>query len=286
MAETTAPTTITRMFDPTLWGLRKNQLCVLFFAGIITAFLAIMKAVVFPNSLIFTVTFWILSLAAWAFFVFVGLNREALYYFENYLRFFVSLKQGEELIQKYNEKDENKTKNFTHIKNIFKGGYTEFWPINKGNNWAIFLELFAFSPEDLEVFESNAERTLSSVPDGTIIKTILKARKSTRDSAEPFKKELKKDNQIPLIRDICYEQAALCENTNSKTYETHMAFIIPYATNREKAFQTLDNVCVAAQTALKEQGIENNKLKTEEEVYAMFDGMITHNTHIVRRGID
>jgi hypothetical protein len=281
-----APTTITRMFDPTLWGLRKNQLAVFFFAGTVSALFAIIKTVMFPNSTLASVIFWVVVVVVWGFFFLVGLNRTSLYNFERRLMFVISRKQGEELIQKYNESDFNKVKNFTHIKNVYKGGYTEFWPINRGNNWAVYLELFAFSPEDLEVFEANAEKILTGVEDGTIIKTTLKARKSTGDPGEPFKKELKRENQIPLLREICYEQAELCQNTSAKTYKTHMALILPYTTNKTKAFQALDNVCIAVKKALKEQGIENEMIDTPEKVYGMFSEMITHNTHIIRKGIE
>ena len=276
------------MFDPTVWGLRTNQLRIFFACAIITALYAMVSRILFPDSLVIGVVGGLIVVASWLFFVFVGLNRIALYNFERRINFIISRSQGEEQIQKYNKKDWHKVKLFSRIKKIFKGGYTEFWPfVNKGHNWAIYLELFACKPEDLDVFFSNSEKTLTGVPANTIIKTVLKARKSTSDSGEQFKKELKKEKQIPLLRDICYEQALLCGQTDSKTYKTHMGFIIPYTTNKEEAFRTLDNICNSVMKSLKEEvGIESKRLEREEDVLDMFAGMISRNTHIERRYLD
>lgn len=275
------------MFDPTVWGLRTNQLRIFFACAIITALYAIISRVLIPDSLLVDVIGGLTVAVLWIFFVFIGLNRVALYNFERRILFLISRGQGEEQIRKYNKKDWYKVKIFSRIKNIFDGGYTEFWPIaNKGHNWAIYLELFACKPEDLDVFFSNSEKTLTGVPANTIIKTVLKARKSTGDSGEQYKQELKKEKQIPLLRDICYEQAELCGKTDSKTYKTHMGFIIPYTTKREEAFRDLNNICVSVQKALKLQGIGSKRLETEDEVLDMFAGMISHNTHIERRYLD
>lgn len=286
MTESNAPTTITRMFDPTVWGLRANQLRIFFACAIITALYAIITRVLLPDSLLIEVTGGLIVVTFWLFFVFVGLNRIALYNFERRILFLISRGQGEEQIRKYNKKDWYKVKFFSRIKNIFEGGYTEFWPIaNKGHNWAIYLELFACKPEDLDVFFSNSEKTLTGVPANTIIKTVLKARKSTGDAGEQYKQELKKEKQIPLLRDICYEQAELCGKTDSKTYKTHMGFIIPYTTKREEAFRDLNNICVSVQKSLKLQGITSKRLENEDEVLDMFAGMISHNTHVERRSL-
>ena len=284
MTESQTPTTITRMFDPTVWGLRTNQLRIFFACAILTALYAIISRVLIPGILILDVVGALIVVASWLFFVFVGLNRVALYNFERRIFFLISRAQGEEQIRKYNKKDWYKVKNFSRIKNIFKGGYTEFWPsLNKGNNWGIHLELFACKPEDLDVFFANSEMTLTGVPENTYIKTVLKARKSTGDTGAVFKKELKKGKQIPLLRDICYEQAEICDKSDSKTYETHMSFIVPYTTKKEEAFLILDNICVSVQKALKQNtGIESKRLETEEEVLNMFAGMISHNTHIMK----
>lgn len=290
MVETAEATTITRMFDPTIWGLRKNQLVIFLLAAAITACCAIIKAIIFPDSLFFTIYGTLIVISAWFFFVGVGLNKERLYHFERRFKFSISRMQGDECIQKYNTKDETKTKLFTRIKNVFDNGFTEFFPNtwDKGmkNNWAVFIELFAYSPEDLEVFFSNAEMFLSSAPDGTIMKTILEARKDNGDSSAPFKRELKKSDLLPILREICYEQVDLCKGSNSKTYKTHMAFIIPYTPKKKEAFQTLENICKSAQKVLKEMGVENKRLDTPEQVYSMFDEMITHNLHIARRSLN
>lgn len=284
MTESSTPTTITRMFDPTVWGLKTNQLRIFFACAILTALYAIISRVLIPGILVLDVVGALIVVASWLFFVFVGLNRIALYNFERRVMFVISKAQGEEQIWKYNKKDWNKVKNFSRIKNIFKGGFTEFWPFeNKGNNWGIYLELFACKPENLEVFFANSEMTLTGVPENTYIKTVLKARKSTGDSGEIFKKELKKGKQIPLLRDVCYEQAEICNNSDSKTYETHMGFIIPYTVKKEDACLILENICVSVQKALKQNtGIESKRLETEEEVLNMFAGMISHNTHIMK----
>ena len=287
MTESNAPTTITRMFDPTVWGLRTNQLRIFFACAIITALYAIISRVLIPDSLLVDVIGGLTVVVLWLFFAFIGLNRVALYNFERRIIFLISRGQGEEQIRKYNKKDWYKVKFFSRIKNIFEGGYTEFWPIaNKGHNWAIYLELFACKPEDLDVFFSNSEKTLTGVPANTIIKTVLKARKSTGDAGEQYKQELKKEKQIPLLRDICYEQAELCGKTDSKTYKTHMTFIIPYTTKREEAFRDLNNICVSVQKSLKLQGIVSKRLENEDEVLDMFAGMISHNTHIERRSFN
>lgn len=287
MTESNAPTTITRMFDPTVWGLRTNQLRIFLACAVVTALYAIISRVLIQDSLLIDVIGGLVVVAVWLFFVFVGLNRIALYNFERRILFLISRGQGEEQIRKYNKKDWYKVKNFSRIKNIFKGGYTEFWPIaNKGHNWAIYLELFACKPEDLDVFFSNSEKSLTGVPANTIIKTVLKARKSTGDAGEQYKKELKKEKQIPLLRDICYEQAELCGKTDSKTYKTHIGFIIPYTTKKEEAFRDLNNICVSVQKSLKLQGIVSKRLETEDEVLDMFAGMVSHNTHIERRYLD
>ena len=287
MTESNAPTTITRMFDPTVWGLRTNQLRIFLACAVVTALYAIISRVLIQDSLLIDVIGGLVVVAVWLFFVFVGLNRIALYNFERRILFLISRGQGEEQIRKYNKKDWYKVKNFSRIKNIFNGGYTEFWPIaNKGHNWAIYLELFACKPEDLDVFFSNSEKSLTGVPANTIIKTVLKARKSTGDAGEQYKKELKKEKQIPLLRDICYEQAELCGKTDSKTYKTHMGFIIPYTTKKEEAFRDLNNICVSVQKSLKRQGIVSKRLETEDEVLDMFAGMVSHNTHIERRYLD
>jgi len=287
LTESNAPTTITRMFDPTVWGLRTNQLRIFFACAIITALYAIISRVLIPDSLLVDVIGGLTVVVLWLFFAFIGLNRVALYNFERRIIFLISRGQGEEQIRKYNKKDWYKVKFFSRIKNIFEGGYTEFWPIaNKGHNWAIYLELFACKPEDLDVFFSNSEKTLTGVPANTIIKTVLKARKSTGDAGEQYKQELKKEKQIPLLRDICYEQAELCGKTDSKTYKTHMTFIIPYTTKREEAFRDLNNICVSVQKSLKLQGIVSKRLENEDEVLDMFAGMISHNTHIERRSFN
>lgn len=287
MTESNAPTTITRMFDPTVWGLRTNQLRIFLACAVVTALYAIISRVLIQDSLLIDVIGGLVVVAVWLFFVFVGLNRIALYNFERLILFLISRGQGEEQIRKYNKKDWYKVKNFSRIKNIFKGGYTELWPIaNKGHNWAIYLELFACKPEDLDVFFSNSEKSLTGVPANTIIKTVLKARKSTGDAGEQYKKELKKEKQIPLLRDICYEQAELCGKTDSKTYKTHIGFIIPYTTKKEEAFRDLNNICVSVQKSLKLQGIVSKRLETEDEVLDMFAGMVSHNTHIERRYLD
>jgi len=283
MPESQTPTTITRMFDPTVWGLRTNQLRIFFACAILTAFYAVISRVLIPGILVLDVVGALIVVASWMFFVFVGLNRVALYNFERRIIFLISRAQGEEQIRKYNKKDWYKVKLFSRIMNIFEGGYTQFWPVGKGNNWGIYLELFACKPDDLEVFFANSEMTLTGVPADTIIKTVLKARKNTGDSGAIFKKELKKGKQIPLLRDICYEQAAICDESDSKSYETHMGFIIPYTTKKEDAFLMLDNICVSVQKALKQNiGIESKRLETEEEILNMFAGMISHNTHIMR----
>ncbi len=161
MTESNAPTTITRMFDLTVWGLRTNQLRIFFACAIITALYAIISRVLIPDSLLVDVIGGLTVVVLWLFFVFIGLNRVALYNFERRILFLISRGQGEEQIRKYNKKDWYKVKNFSRIKNIFEGGYTEFWPIaNKGHNWAIYLELFACKPEDLDVFFSTLHDAL------------------------------------------------------------------------------------------------------------------------------
>lgn len=284
----TTPTTITRMFDPTVWGLRTNQLRIFFACAILTAMYAVISRVIMPDSLFVAVSGGLLVVGSWAFFVFVGLNRIALYNFERRINFLISWKQGEEHIRKYNKKDWHKVRNFSRIKRVLERGYTEFWPIeSKGHNWGIYLELFACKPEDLDSFFANSEKTLTGVPANTIIKTVLKARKSTADTGEQFKKELKKENQIPLLRDICYEQALLCGQADSKTYKTHMGFIIPYTAKEGEAIRTLENIANSVKKSLKEEaGIESIRLETEDEVLEMFAGMMSRNTHIERRYSD
>ena len=274
------------MFDPTVWGLRTNQLRIFFACAITTALYVVISRVLIPGILFIDVVGALIVVALWLFFVFVGLNRVALYNFERRINFLISRGQGEEQIRKYDKRDWYKVKLFSRIKKVFEGGYTELWPVASGNNWGIYLELFACLPENLDVFFSNSERTLTGVPANTIIKTVLKARKSTGDAGAQFKKELKKEKQIPLLRDICYEQAELCGHTDSKTYKTHMGFIIPYTTRKEDAFRILNNICVSVQKSLKLQGIESKRLETEEEVLTMFAGMVSHNTHIERRYLD
>lgn len=284
MAQKNIPTTMTRMFDPTFWGLRKNQIVVFLCALAITAMGFFIKGAFFPDSGLAYLVVGGISALGWLFFIFVGLDRAALYGFEKHLSFWIRYKAGDEIIEKYNEKDEEKVKNVTHIKKIYNNGFVEFVPQSKvSNNWAVYFKLDCHSPEDLESFFINAERLISSVPDGTELVTVLKARKNNENYAETFEREIRKERQIPLLREICYEQAEICRSANTCSYETHLGILIPYETNRDRAFKTLGDLSAALHNDLKTMTIPNEILNSPDKIYEMFDGMITYNIHVGRR---
>jgi hypothetical protein len=200
-----APTTITRVFDPKVWGMSPKQFIVFLIPLSITSAAIWLKSTTFPNSNLYTIVSAVICIFAWKFYLSVGRDKESLYNLELRLRFGFSILQNEESIQKYSSKDKQKVKNFTNIKKIHDGGFIEFTPVEEGNNWGGIIDLDVYAPMDLEVFTRNAERVLSSVPDRTIIKTITVARNKIHSSADQFKKELKKPNLHPIIFDQLYE---------------------------------------------------------------------------------
>jgi hypothetical protein len=286
MSNDNTPTTITRFFDPTVWGLRKNQLVVFFTALIITSGSILIKVLVFPDSLLVSVIGFIITVLAWLVFIKIGLDRDVLYHTELLIRFAGRRVQGEEKIQKYNEKDQNKVRNFNRIKRILLGQFVEFWPVGRGNNWGGYLKIDSYKPLDLAVFEKNAESFLSMLPDGTIIKTILAIRRDlNNNSADQFKHELKKQDLHPIIRDNLYEHVEQCEVAQTRKFTNYMFINVPYTTNARRACETLDNLLSSCEKTLREMEVESHRLKTDDEIYAMFDELVTHNM-IIRRGIE
>jgi ferritin len=243
----------------------------------ITSGSIMIKARVFPNSILFNILAIVVCLAAWKFYLDVGRNKEALYNLELRLRFLFSILQGEETIQKYDSKDRQKVKNFTRIKKVLDGGYMEFEPVETANNWGGIIEVDAYAPMDMEVFTRNAERLLTSVPDGTIIKTIMAARNKVHNAADPFKRELKKEKLHPIVRDQLYELVEMCEKAEFKTYKTHIFISIPYITDKKKACNLLNNVLDSTVKMLEEMGIKGTRMMNENEVTNVFTELITHN---------
>jgi hypothetical protein len=272
-----APTTITRVFDPKVWGMSPKQFFVFLIPLIITSGSIWLKSSIFQESNLFTIVSLVICIFAWKFYLDMGRDKEALYNLELRMRFFFSLIQKEENIQKYNSKDKQKVKNFTRIKRIYEGGYIEFTPLDEGNNHGGILELDAYAPMDLEVFTRNAERVLSSVPDRTIIKTITVARNKIHSSADQFKRELKKPNLHPIIFDQLYELVDQCEKSEFKAYKTHIFIAIPYTSDKKKAHHQLDNVLDSTVKMLDEMGVGARRLKTENEIIGVFSELITHN---------
>lgn len=276
-----SPTTMTRVFDPTVWGMTPKQFIVFLVPLSITSASILLKSSMFQNSFIFNLVAIVFCLGAWKFYLEVGRNKAALYNLEMKIRFILSILQVEETIQKYDRKDKVKVVNFTRMTKVLDSGYMEFNPMGTGNNWGGIIELDAYAPMDLEVFTRNAERLVSSVPDGTIIKTIMAARNKLHDSAEPFRRELKKEKLHPIVRDQLYELVEMCEKAEFKTYKTHIFISIPYTTDQKKACGLLNNVLDSTVKMLEEMGIAGRRLSNEREVINVFSELITHN-QIVR----
>jgi len=275
----TNPMTVSRKFDPTVYGLQKNQQNLLVLLCI-------------PILLIFTVGMYVIGIdlavklacfiagCEFAFFLWIGSSPSNLYHFECTCRFFKSIYKGADYIEKYGYNGLQKARSLTHIKTIHDGKYIEYsYSKERPHNWATMLKLHSFQPEDLEMFTESLERMLIGNPDKTLIKTFLHVRSDLTDYSEPIRKELHK-NRIPqIVRDSMYEFQVMCETADAKSFENHMIVFLEYTANPEKAKNKLDIIVNNVQEILTHMEIGSEILDTEDKILGMFHGHITYGIH-------
>lgn len=273
------PMTVTRKFDPTVYGLHKNQ----------QHLIMILACLLMPTFLIgmFTVSIDLtMKLAAGQaileglFFMWVGSSPSSLYHFECTCRLFKAIYKGEDYIEKHGINGMQKARSLTHIKKIHFGKYIEyFFTKARPHNFGTMLKLDSFQPDDLEQFALNIERMFVGNPDKTLIKTFLHVRPDLVDYAAPIKEELKK-NRIPqIVRESMFEFQLMCEESDSKSFENHMLILLDYTPSLEKAIGKLDIITNTVQEILTSMGIGSEILETEDEILGMFYGHITYGIH-------
>lgn len=274
-----SPLTVSRKFDPTVYGLHKNQQSLLMKLAVVLMF--------FFWGGVFTVG---LDLAVKAsavlagiellFFMWIGGSPSNLYHFECWCRFLKSIYKGEDYIEKHGANGMQKARHLTHIKKIHDGKYIEyFFTKVRPHNWGVMLRLDSFQPDDLEQFALNVERMLIGNPDKTLIKTFLHVRSDLTDYAEPIRKELQR-NRIPqIVRDSMFEFQLMCEAADSKSFENHMLVLIDYTANAERAMGKLDIIVNSIQEILNDMEIGNEILNSEEKILGMFYGHVTYGVH-------
>lgn len=274
-----APLTTSRKFDPTIYGLQRNQQFLVLIMCLPLSLTFIIGCLVFGANIGFKLSMVALAVDI-IIFILVGTNPANLYHFECTLRFLKDIKTGNDYIHKHGKEGEKKAHNLSHIKKIHDDGSIEFtYTKKRPQNFGGILELKTFSPEDMQVFSENAERMLIGLPDRTLIKTTMKVRSDLSDYSEPIKAELRKNRVPQIVRESMYEHQLICEQADEKSYTNHMLVLIDYVASAEKAKHTLGIVLHAISEVLDDMEIGNRRLITEDEIIEMFYGDITFNIH-------
>jgi len=274
-----APLTTSRKFDPTIYGLQRNQQFLVLILCLPLSIAFIIGCLVFGASIGFKLSLFVLAIDVIVF-IMVGMSPANLYHFECTLRFLKDIKTGNDYIHKHGKEGEKKAKSLFHIKQIHDDGSIEFtYTKRRPQNFGGILELKTFSPDELEAFSANAERMLIGLPDRTLIKTTMKVRSDLTDYSEPLKKELRKNRVPQIVRESMYEHQLICEQAEEKSYTNHMLILIDYTASAEKAKHTLGIVLNSISEVLDDMEIGNRRLTTEDEILEMFYGDITFNIH-------
>jgi hypothetical protein len=276
------PLTTSRKFDPTIYGLQKNQQILILILCLPLSFTFIVGCLAFGVGTGFRLSMFALAVDI-IIFILIGMNPANLYHFECTLRFLKDIKTGNDFIFKHGKKGIQKAKNLFHIKKIHSDGSIEFTNTKqRPQNFGSIIELKTFSPEDMEVFSENAERMLIGLPDRTLIKTTMKVRSDLNDYSEPIKAELRKNRVPQIVRESMHQHQIICEQADEKSYTNHMLVLIDYTASAEKARHMLDIVLHAISEVLDDMEIGNRRLTSQDEILEMFYGDITFNIHGMR----
>jgi len=270
------PMTVTRNFNPTIYGYQKNQqnLAIILAVLLMPTFM-IGTFLVGPNAAVNIAIGQ--AVIETLFFVYVASSASNLYHFECWCRFLKSINKGEDYIEKHGVNGLKKARNLSHIKKVHDGKYIEyFFTKERPHNWGIMLKLKSFMPEDFDIFAENVERMFIGNPDRTLIKTFLHVRSDLTDYAKPIREELYQ-NRIPqIVRDSMFEFQMMCEEADSKTAENYMLILIDYTANPIKAKGKLEILLSGVQDILDDMEIGCEVMDTEEKILGMFYGHITY----------
>ena len=274
------PLTTSRQFNPTYYGLHKNQ-----------QDFAVVLAV--PPVILFLIGMYtvgpeltvkacgILVFLEVLLFIKVAKSTADLYHFECTIRFLKSIKKGEDYIEKHGKFGMERARSLTHLKKIHEGKYAEFFfTKERPHNWSTFIEIESISPENIAQFAETIEKLFIGFPDKTIIKTVLQLRSDSKDYAEPIRMELKRDRIPQIVRESMYELQVLCEQADQKRYTCHMQILIDYTQSFEKAKKTLDIITSNISDCLDMLKVGNKVLKTNDEILEMYYSLITYGVHI------
>jgi len=270
------PMTVTRNFNPTIYGYQKNQqnLAILLAFLLMPTFL-IGTFVLGPNTAVHVAIGQ--AVIEILFFIYIASSASNLYHFECWCRFLKQIYKGEDYIEKHGINGLKKARNLTHIKKIHDGKYIEyFFTKERPHNWGVMIKIHSFQPEDMEVFAENIERMFIGNEDRTLIKTFLHVRSDLTDYAKPIREELHR-NRIPqIVRDSMFEFQLMCEEADSKSAENHMLILLDYTANPVKAKGKLDILVSGVQDILSDMEIGSEVLETEDKILGMFYGHVTY----------
>ncbi|MDD4588934.1 MAG: hypothetical protein PHG06_00695 [Parabacteroides sp.] len=274
------PLTTSRKFDPTYYGLQKNQqeFAVLLCIPLVLLFLIGMYVLGPDITVKLCEGLFIIEAL-----IFIKVARSAadLYHFECTIRFLKSIKKGDDFIEKHGKFGVEKARGFTHLKKIHEGKYVEFYYTKeRPHNWSTFIKIDSISPENLVQFADSIEKLFIGFPDKTVIKTILQLRSDNTDYAEPIRAELKRDRIPQVVRESMFELQGLCEEAEQKSYICHMQILLDYTQSFEKAKKTLDIITNNISECLGMLKVGNEILKTDDEILDMYYSMITYGVHI------
>jgi hypothetical protein len=280
-----APLTTGRKFDPTFCGLHTNQqvLALALLVILLFVFMTSVRIVGIDqaNKICLLVGF-----IEFGFGLYIGRSQSRLYHFECTWRFILSMVAGTDHIEKYAKTGMKKTKKFSYIKWIHKGGFIEYFHEAKTrpHNWGMIIWLDAFEPEVLNTFINDAARMFQGVPDKTVIKTSVNIRNDLQDYAEPITIQLQENDMPQIVRESMMEHEKLIKHAQIKNYENYMLIMIDYTSSKKKAIKRLDIAANTISKVLREDlDIENHRLATVGEVREAFFGQVTYNVHQKRR---
>ena len=120
-----APLTTSRKFDPTIYGLQRNQQFLVLILCLPLSLTFIIGCLVFGASIGFKLSLFALAIDV-IIFILVGMSPANLYHFECTLRFLKDIRKGNDYLHKHGKEGGKKAKSMFHIKKIHGDGSIEF----------------------------------------------------------------------------------------------------------------------------------------------------------------
>lgn len=277
-----------RKFDPTFYGLHTNQQVLALCLAVVLLFVFMASVRLFGIDTANDIC-KILGLAEIGFGIYIGRSQSRLYHFECTWRFILSMFRGTDHIEKHADGGLEKTKDFSYIKWIHKGGFIEYFykAKTRPHNWGAIYWLDAFDPETLKTFLMETTKLFQGLPDKTVLKTSVNIRNDLKDYSEPITIQLQNNDMPKIVRESMVEHEKFIKQAQIKNYENYMLVLIDYTSSKKKAIKTLDIACDSISKVLKEDmKIENHRLASAGEVREAFFGQVTFNVHQKRRFTD